>query len=89
MSNIIDLNNPPPNHRVEVAVSKLETSAEQIVRLTKDLTIFLFAIVFMSVIGWVCVDTLNSKTKPEEEKKWAMATITAIAGGVVGYLLKK
>jgi len=39
------------------------------------------------LIGWICVLALFSTHSTAEEKKWAMSTITAISGGLVGYLI--
>lgn len=40
-------------------------------------------------MGWFCVQTMGSSTATEEEKKWAMSILSACAGGLIGYLVKK
>ena len=58
----IDLNNPPPGHRYRVLVDKEETGAERTVRLTKDLGVFLLAVVFVGGIYWLAYTTVISTT---------------------------
>jgi hypothetical protein len=85
----IDLNNPPPGHRYRVLVDKEETVAERAVRLTKDLGVFLVAVVFVGGIYWLAYATVISATAETEEKKWAMSVLSAGAAGLVGYLVRK
>jgi hypothetical protein len=44
VSNNIDLNNPPPNHRYTVVLEKEETPGDRRVRWFKEVVLFLFAI---------------------------------------------
>ena len=87
--NTLDLNHPPPNHKFGVRVEREETSAEQAVRLFKDLALFLAAIGFVALIVFLCFDTLRSASALAEEKKWAMSVLSAAAGGLIGYLVRK
>ncbi|UKE51710.1 hypothetical protein KCU57_05160 [Xanthomonas translucens] len=90
MSNI-DLNNPPSGHSFKVNVEKNETEAERAVRLTKDLLLFLFASVFIGVIGWRCLTALLDTTGKvlADDKTWAMSFLTEVGGALVGYLVRK
>jgi hypothetical protein len=86
---VIDLNNPPPNYRYKVSVDRNETPAERGVRLVKDLVVFLLAVLFVVAINWLCYNAITSPTASGEEKKWAMSILSASAGGLVGYLVRK
>ncbi len=78
-------------HRItsSVSVETRETREELYVRLSKDFILFLVAVGFVILMVWLCVDALKSATTSAEEKKWAMSMISAIAGGLVGYLVRK
>ncbi len=85
----IDLDKPPPNHEFNVTVEREETKAERAVRLGKDVALFVTALAFVGIIAWLCIDTLRSGSTNDEEKKWAMSILSAGAGAIVGYLVKK
>ncbi len=85
----IDLNTPPPNHKFSVSVEREETAGERHVRLFKDVALFLVAIAFVLLIAWLCYSTLASPSATAEEKKWAMSVLSAAAGGIIGYLVRK
>ena len=68
----IDLNSPPSGHNYTVKVEPEETSGERCVRLTKDFIVFVLAVVFVVVLGYICLTTVMSATVGLEEKKWAM-----------------
>ena len=85
----IDLNSPPPKHQFSVSVEKEETASERNVRLFKDVVLFLLTIVFVTLLAWLCFDTLQNKNASPETQKWAMSILSASAGGMVGYLIKK
>jgi flagellar biogenesis protein FliO len=85
----IDLNQPPPNHTFSVSVEREESASERSVRLFKDVTLFLVAIGFVLLIAWLAYRTLSSSAASSDEKKWAMSVISAAAGGIVGYLVRK
>lgn len=85
----IDLNAPPPNHKFSVSVEREETTGERSVRLFKDVALFLVAIAFVMLIAWLCYSTLASPSATAEEKKWAMSVLSASAGGIIGYLVRK
>ena len=81
MSNTLDLNNPPQNHKYSVSVEREETAGERRVRLFKDVVLFSVAI--------MCFNTLLSDTASAEEKKWAMSILPAAAGGTIGYIVRR
>jgi hypothetical protein len=87
--NQIDLSAPPPNHKYSVNIEREETAGERKVRLFKDVALFLTALAFVGLIVYVCVDTLHSTTAGADEKKWAMSVLSAAAGGIIGYLVRK
>ncbi len=86
---IIDLNNPPPNHRYTVSVDREETDAERYVRLAKDVGLFIAALLFVGGIYWLAYETVTSAAASAEEKKWASSILSAIASGLVGYLVHR
>jgi uncharacterized membrane protein len=61
--------------------------SDRFVRLAKEIVLVGLAAGFVILIGWICVQALFSTHSTAEEKKWAMSTITAISGGLVGYLI--
>jgi uncharacterized membrane protein len=89
----IDLNTPPPNHKYTVSVEREETAGERRVRLFKDVALFVVAVAvavaFVALVVWFCFATLTSPTASADEKKWAMSVLSAAAGGVVGYLVRR
>lgn len=58
-------------------------------RLFKDVALFAVAIGFVLTVGWLCYGALMSSTASSEEKKWAMSVLSAMTGGVIGYLIRK
>jgi hypothetical protein len=85
----IDLNTPPPNHKYSVSIEREETDGERYVRLFKDVMLFLVAICFVGLIVIMCYRTVLSPTATADEKKWAMAVLSAATGGIIGYLVRK
>lgn len=85
----IDLNSPPPNHKFNVSVEREETEAERRVRLFKDVALFVVALLFVSVVVWLCFSTLTNAAASPDEKKWAMSVLSAATGGIIGYLVRK
>jgi len=87
--NQIDLNAPPPGHKISASVEPEETTGERGVRLFKEVTLFVLAIVFVGIVTALCYNTLTSPAATPDEKKWAMSFLTAAAGGIIGYLVKR
>jgi hypothetical protein len=85
----IDLNNPPPKHQFSVSVEREETEGERRVRLFKEVAIFSAALVFVAIMAWVCLSTLQSASAAPDEKKWAMSVLSAATGGLIGFLIRK
>lgn len=85
----IDFSETPQNHSYTIKLEKEEDPSDAWVRRFKEVTIFLLAIGSVVLIATLCVNTLSSPSASAEEKKWAMSIITAAAGGIIGYLLKK
>jgi hypothetical protein len=85
----LDLNSPPPGHKYSVAIDPEETPWERALRLFKDVALFLFAIAVVATILLVCYHTVTSTTAAADEKKWAMSVLSAAAGGILGYLVRK
>ncbi len=85
----IDLDAPPPNHKFSVTVEREETAGERGVRLFKDVSLYLLAVAAVSLIGWFAFTTLQSPGASADEKKWAMSVLSAAAGGLIGYLVRK
>lgn len=86
---LIDLNNPPPNHKFSVSVEREETGAERRVRLFKDVALFTLAVGFVVVLAVFSYSTLTSSITSPEEKRWAMAFLSAAAAGLIGFLVRK
>ncbi|NOT68892.1 MAG: hypothetical protein HOP04_11380 [Methylophilaceae bacterium] len=85
----IDLNTPPPNHKFSVSVEREETAGERNVRLFKDVTLFMVAVAFVTLIAWLCYSTLSAPNATADEKKWAMSVLSAATGGIIGYLVRR
>lgn len=91
MTTQLDLTNPPADHQLTVKLEAAEKPLDQRVRLVKDLLLFVFALGVVGALLYICAQTVLSPNPAvtADEKKWAMSIITAIAGGLVGYLVKK
>lgn len=85
----IDFQNPPPDHKYKFSFEPNESTADRNVRLFKDVVVFLLAVGFVLLIVWLCVSTVWSTSAQPEEKKWAMSILSAAAGGIIGYLIRK
>ncbi|MET3124529.1 putative membrane-bound spermidine synthase [Oxalobacteraceae bacterium GrIS 2.11] len=79
----------PDGHDLTVSIEPVENALDQKARIFKEITLFVVGIVFISLIVGMCVATLYSSTSVPEEKKWAMSVLSAMAGAMVGYLVKK
>ena len=84
----LDLSAPPQNHTYTVSLSSEEKDSDRFVRLAKEIILVVLAAGFVMLVGWICVQTLFSTQATADDKKWAMSTITAISGGLVGYLIR-
>jgi len=83
----LDLTNLPPD--LQATLSKKETEGERWVRLTKDLAVFIFAllVLFAAFVwsGWVMVQP----AAPADDKHTAQTIIIALVSGLLGYLIKR
>ncbi len=84
-----DLSAPPANHTYKASVEREEYPSERFVRLFKELVVFLCAITLVAVIAWLCCRALLSSTTTPDEQKWAMSILSAMVGGIVGYLVRR
>lgn len=89
MTDKFDFSSPPPGHQVTLKVEAVETPGDAWVRWTKDVALFAFALGVVATLLLVCYQTVSGTVATADEKKWAMSIITALAGGLVGYLVKK
>jgi hypothetical protein len=86
---LLDLQNPTSEHNFKISLEPKEAAADRYVRLFKDLVLFVLAVGFVLVIVWLCIATMVSPAAQAEEKKWAMSILSAAAGGMIGYLIRK
>lgn len=85
----IDLNSPPPGHEFSVSVERVETDGERYFACLSDVVLFVMALVFLSLIVWLCFHTLDSAESSPDAKRWAQSVLSTTAGGLIGYLIKK
>ncbi len=76
-------------HEFSVLVECVETNGERYVSLFKDVVLFVTALVFVLLIVWLCFHTLDSADSSPDAKRWAQSVLSAAAGGLIGYLIKK
>ncbi|MGH8032058.1 MAG: hypothetical protein ACREO8_06750 [Luteimonas sp.] len=83
----LDLEKLPANATLKI--EREETEGERRVRLSKDVVLFLVAIVFVAIMTWLCVRTLLDPAGSSDDRKWAMSLLTGATGGLIGYLVRK
>lgn len=83
----VDLNDLPANATLSIA--REETTGERGVRLFKDVTLFVVALVFVGIIIWISLHTLLNPNASADDRKWSMSLLTGAAGGLIGYLVRK
>jgi hypothetical protein len=86
---LFNLQSPSAEHEYKFSHEPREPAADPNVRLFKDVVVFLLAVGFVLLIVWLCVSTVISTSAQPEEKKWAMSILSAAAGGIIGYLIRK
>lgn len=87
---ILDLSQPTPGHQYEVSITPTESDGDRRARITKDLVVFFLAVAVCSLIlGYAFYVTAMDDDASEPTKRWAMSILTAGAGGLLGYLVKK
>jgi len=85
----LNLSGPPPNHTYRLMLEPEEKNEELCVRLLREFVLVILAASFVILLGWICYETLASVSATADEKKWAMSSITAIAGGLTGFLIRR
>ncbi len=87
MLSTIDLKTLPPD--LQATLSKKETDGERWLRLVKDSVVFAFAVILLIIAAYWSLKTMSDPAASAENKHTAQTMITAIVGGLIGYLLKK
>lgn len=75
-------------HKVSLSIESRETDADATVRRVKDLALFFASMLGIGVLLWLCV-SIAASCESHEEKRWATSIVTAVVGGLLGYLLRK
>lgn len=79
----------PPFPQLAMSLTPPEEPADGRVRRVKDLTLFFFSAVLLAVIVGFSLWLLSSSCVLEEDRRWATSTLTAVFGGVLGWLIKR
>ena len=66
-----------------------ESQADARARRTKDLGLFFVSVVILTVLVGFSLFTLRDQCVLEENRQWALSTLTAVFGGVLGWLIKR
>lgn len=85
----LDLGKPLPGHNYSSSITPQESVGDRRVRLFKDVALFVAALVFVGIIAWLCIRTLLNQQAAADEQKWAMSILSAAAGALIGYLVRK
>ncbi len=83
----VDLSKPTDGYKVIIQTE--EHPNDRIVRLIKEVSLFIGAMTCFAIILFICFEVVHSTTTSGEEKKWAMSVLTGLTGAITGYLLKK
>lgn len=84
-----DVNNPPPGRGYKVSLDKDETVEERWPRLIKDGLLFIAALALAGVVIGICIAVVLNASAMPEDRRWAMAVVSAAIGAILGYLLKR
>jgi hypothetical protein len=79
----------PPNHTFQVNMAREGYPSDRRVRQFKDVVLFIFCLILAGIIAWLCGRALLSTTANPEQQKWAMSIMSGMAGGIVGYLVRR
>jgi len=88
-NNTIDLNEIANNSNLEVSIrsEKGENPKDACHRRLKDMILFVTAIIMvLCVFGYCAYLVINQQTS-DDSRRWAMATLTMVISGLLGYLL--
>ena len=82
----LDLASFAETHQVNVSVVPVENPADAQVRRGKDVALFGVALLGVLAVAGYCLYVLVVRIGSTDDAKWAAATLTAIVGGLLGYL---
>lgn len=83
-----DFSSPPSNHQMTLKVEATETPGDAKVRQVKDLALFFSALLAVGLVMALCMYV--ALTSPSaDDKRWSTSILSAVVGGMVGYLVKK
>jgi hypothetical protein len=74
---------------IKVDISRAETQEDAAQRRKQDMVLFVVAVAFVAVVATGCLWLIFLSDRPDDQKRWAMEILTAIASGFVGYLVGK
>lgn len=90
MTNKLDLNEPADGHKMDVKITPIESVGERRIRMVKDVVVFLLAVIACtSIVIYASYTAAFDGSAAEGAKRWAMSIVSASAGGLLGFLLKK
>lgn len=73
-------------HQVNVSVVPVESPADARIRRGKDVALFAVALLGVIAIAGYCLYVTVTRVGSADDAKWAASTLTAIVGGLLGYL---
>lgn len=90
MTNRIDLSEPADGHKMDVKITPIESVGERRIRLVKDVVVFSLAVIACAaIVIYASYTAAFDGSAGEGTKRWAMSIVSASAGGLLGFLLKK
>ncbi|OWQ86937.1 hypothetical protein CDN99_19745 [Roseateles aquatilis] len=66
-----------------------ESRADGRARRIKDLGLFFVSVFILMVLVGFSLLTLRDACTPDENRQWALSTLTAVFGGILGWLIKR
>lgn len=76
-------------HHLEASVKPVESIPDGQARRLKDLSLFFVSVLILVTIVAFSIFLLSSQCVPDDDRKWALSTLTAVFGGVLGWLIKR
>lgn len=80
---------PASARLLDAKVGIPESRADARARRTKDLSLFFVSIVILMLLVGFSLFTLRDQCAWEENRQWALSTLTAVFGGILGWLIKR
>ncbi|HEY1394947.1 hypothetical protein [Roseateles sp.] len=74
---------------IDAKVGIPESRADARTRRIKDLGLFFVSIIILMVLVGFSLFTLRDQCVIDENRQWALSTLTAVFGGVLGWLIKR